>query len=63
LVGRLIVDKALAVRRTHDVLIEVLRFEPAAFNPGDLRTHDRGAILKRHRVVLGPHVELLVMSD
>ena len=64
LVGdRLIVDKALGVRRTHGFLIEVLSVEHAAFNPGDFRTHDRCAILKGDRVVLGPHVELLVVTD
>ena len=56
-------DKALNVRRTHGFLIEVLRVERAVFNPGDLRSHDRSAILKGDWVVLGPHVELLVVTD
>ena len=56
-------DKALGVRRTHGFLIEVLSVEHAAFNPGDFRTHDRCAILKGDRVVLGPHFELLVVTD
>jgi hypothetical protein len=47
----------------HGFLIEVLSVEHAAFNPGDFRTHDRCAILKRDRVVLSPHVELLVVTD
>ena len=63
LVGdRLIVDKAVGVRRTHGFLIEVLSFEHAAFNPGDFRTNDRCAVLEGHRVVLGPHLELLVVT-
>ena len=64
LVGdRLIVDKALGVRRTHGFLIEVLSFEHAAFNPGDFRTNDRRAVLKSHGVMFGPHFELLVVTD
>ena len=64
LVGdRLIVDKAVRVRRMHGFLIEVLRVEHAAFNPGDFRTNDRCAALKGDRVMLGPHFELLVVTD
>ena len=55
-------DKALGVRRTHGFLIEVLSFEHAALDPGDLRSNDRGAALEGHRVVLGPHFELLVVT-
>ena len=63
LVGdRLIVDKAVRVRRTHGFLIEVLRVEHAAFNPGDFRTNDRCAVLEGDRVMLGPHFDLLVVS-
>ena len=64
LVGdRLDVDKAVGVRRTHGFLIEVLSVEHPALNPGDLGTHERRTALEGYGVVLGPRLELLVVTD
>ena len=64
LVGdRLDVDKAVGVRRTHGFLIEVLSVEHTALNPGDLGTHERLTALEGDGVVLGPRLELLVVTD
>src|SRR6185369_16577193 len=47
------VDEALGVRRTCSLLVQVLSFEHATFDPGDFRSNDRGAALKGHRVMPG----------
>src|SRR5579864_4317647 len=54
-------DKAVHVRGSNRLFVEVLRVQNSPFDPCDLRRNQRGAALKRLRRVLGPHLELLVM--
>ena len=52
----------MSVRRADRFLVELFGVENAPLDPRDLRRNERGAVLKRRRRVLGPYLELLVMS-
>ena len=60
LVGeRLVVDKAVCAGRADGLFVEALGIELAAFDPGDLRADQRGAVLEILRAILRPDLELL----
>ena len=48
--NRLVLHKAVAVRRTDGFFVKSLSLEHPAFDPGDFRTGDRGAALEGVRV-------------
>src|SRR5262245_30651054 len=59
LVGnRLIMDEAVHVRGADRLFIEAHRLKVAAFNPGDLGAHQRGAVFEILRAILRPYFEL-----
>src|ERR1700739_163267 len=63
LVGeRQVVDKAVVSRRADGLFIQLLGIEHAAFDPGDLGTDQRGAVLEVFRTIGLPRAELLMMS-
>ena len=59
---RLVLHKPMLARRSNGLLVQTHRFNIAAFNAGDLRAHQGGAVLKIVRAVLRPHRELLVVG-
>src|SRR5262245_35195565 len=59
---RLIVDKAVCLRRADCLLIEPLGIQFAAFDPRDLRTHQCGTIFEILRANLRPDLELPMVS-
>ena len=59
---RLIVDKAVCVRRADGLFVEVHGIEVAAFDACDLRTHQCRAIFEILRAILRPYFELSVVS-
>ena len=62
LVGeRLVVDKAVCLRRTDGLFVKVHGIERAAINPGNLRTNQRGAVLEVFRASRRPDLELSVV--
>src|SRR5712691_6154259 len=64
LVGdRLIIDKAVAVRRADGLFVQVLGLEHAAFDPGNLRAYQCGAVFKILRTMLRPYLVLLLVSS
>src|SRR5262245_41121492 len=64
LVGdRLIVDKAVAVRRADGPFVELLGLEQAAFDPGNLRAHKCGAVLKILRTMTRPYLQMLLVNS
>src|SRR5260370_40024723 len=64
LVGeRLIMDKAICASRADRLFVKVHGIERAAFDPGDLRPDQRGAILEVPRANCRPDLELSVVSD
>ena len=63
LVGeRLIVDEVVRVRRANGLPEEAHGVKVAAFNPGDLRAQQRGAVLEILRATLRPFFELSVVG-
>src|SRR5215510_9286178 len=60
---RLIVDKAVAVRRADGLLVELLGLEHAAFDPSNLRAYQCGAVFKILRAMLRPYLVLLLVSS
>src|SRR5262245_7686101 len=60
--GRLIVDEAVAVRRADGLFVELLGLDDAAFDPGNLRAYQCGAVFKILRAVLRPYLVLLLVS-
>src|SRR5436305_717128 len=58
----LIMDKAVAVRRADGLLVKLLGLEHAAFDPGNLRTQQRGAVFEILWAILCPYLELLLVS-
>src|SRR5436309_9212808 len=55
-------DKAVAVRRADGLLVKLLGLEHAAFDPGNLRTQQRGAVFEILWAILCPYLELLLVS-
>src|SRR5258706_14636684 len=53
---RFIIDKAVAVRRPDGLFIQLLGFEHAAFDPGDLRAYHCDAVFKILRAMLYPYL-------
>ena len=63
LVGdRLVVNKSVCVRRVDSLFVKLLGIESAAFDAGDLGTDERCMALEVRRAVLGPLLELPMMS-
>src|SRR5438132_621100 len=60
---RLIVDKAVCVRRADGLLVKTLGIELAALNASDLGTHQRAPVFEILRAILRPCFELSVMGD
>src|SRR5262249_32307779 len=64
LVGdRLIIDKAVVVRRADGLFVELLGLEHVAFDPGNLRAYQRGTVFKVLRAMLRPYLLLLLVSS
>src|SRR5262245_52595231 len=62
LVGdRLIVDKAVVSRRADGLFVELLGLKYVAFDPGNLRAYQGGAILEVFRAIRLPYPELAVV--
>src|ERR1700730_18643354 len=59
----LIMDKAICASRADGLFVKVHGIERAAFDPGDLRPDQRGAILEVLRPNRRPHLELSVVRD
>src|SRR5262249_20585391 len=59
---RLVVDKAVGAGGTDGLFVEAHRVEHTAFNPGDLRADQRGAVLEILGTMLCPDLEPPVMS-
>ena len=59
---RLIVDKAVRVRRADRLLVKVLGVECAAFYACDFRANQRCTVFVILRAMLGPYFELRVVS-
>ena len=59
---RLVVDKAVGAGRADGLFVEPLGIELAAFDAGDLRADQRGAVLEILRAILGPDLELSVVG-
>ncbi len=55
-------DKAVAVRGADGLLVELLGLEHAAFDPGDLRAYECGAVLEILRTIRRPCFKLSKMS-
>src|SRR6185503_13479978 len=52
---RLIMDKAVAVCRADGLFVQVLGLEHAAFDPGNFRVYQRGAVFKILWAMLRPY--------
>ena len=59
---RLIMDKAVRVRRADGLLVKTLGIELAALNACDLGAYQRGAVFEILRAILRPYFELSVVS-
>src|SRR3984893_11036175 len=59
----LIMNKAICASRADGVFVKVHGIERAAFDPGDLRPDQRGAILEVLRANCRPDLELSVVRD
>jgi len=59
---RLIVDKAVCVRRVDGLFVKMLGLDFAAFDTCDLGADQRGAIFEILRAVLRPYFELSVVG-
>ena len=55
-------DKAVFVCRADGLFVKVLGVELAAFDACDLRADQRGAVFEILRAILGPYLELSVVS-
>ena len=63
LVGeRLVVDKAVCARRADGLFVQAFGVQLPAFDAGDLRADQRGAVLEILRTVLRPDSELSVVG-
>jgi len=60
---RLIVDKAVCACRADGLFVKVHGIERAAFDPGDLRPDQCGAVRKILRAIRRPDLELSVVRD
>src|SRR5215472_8171053 len=56
-------NKAVCLRRTDGLFVEVHGVESAAINPGNLRTNQRSAVSEILRAVFRPDLELPVMCS
>src|SRR5437016_5815196 len=59
---RLVVDETVCASRADGLLVELLGIERAAIDAGNLGTDQRGAVLEVRRAVLGPFLELAMVS-
>ena len=59
---RLVVDKAVGAGRADGLFVEAHRLKIAAFDAGDLRAHQGGAVLEILRAVRRPDFELTVVG-
>src|SRR5262249_48053002 len=59
---RFVVDEAVGLGGAEGPLVEVLRLERAAFQPGDLRADQSGAVGEVLRAILRPDLQLPVMA-
>ena len=60
---RLVVDKAILSRRADGLFVKVHGIERAAFDPGDLRPDQCGAVLEILRAIGRPDFKLSVVRD
>src|SRR5882724_11131376 len=60
---RLVVDKAVCLCRADGLFVQVHGIERAAFDPGDLRPDQCGAVLEILRAIRRPDLELSVVRD
>src|SRR5580692_11509791 len=60
---RLVVDKAVGAGRADGLFVKVHGIECAAFDPGDLRPDQCGAVLEILRAICRPDLELSVVRD
>src|SRR5262249_7994665 len=64
LVGdRLIIDKAVAMRRADGLFVQLLGLDHAAFDPSNFRAYQCGAVFKVLRAMLRPYLVLLLVSS
>src|SRR6266540_1376493 len=59
---RLVVDEAVCASRADGLLVELLGIERAALDARDLGPDERGAVLEVRRAVLGPFLQLAMVS-
>src|SRR6266478_1905740 len=60
---RLIIDKAVVVRRTDGLFVKLLGLQNAALDPGNLRAYQCGTVFKILGAMLRPYLLLLLVSS